>query len=162
MKKPVKTLYNLEEQLSKWPQSNFGSIRKHDIHTGLDLYCTEGEDVFSIEDGVIISMEIFTGKEISMPWWNTTFSVVVRGSSGYIVYGEITINNCLKVGSIISEGTLLGKVSQVLKEDKGKNPLSMLHVELYSELPHSVIWNKNTDKPSNLKNPYDLLKGLYK
>ena len=33
----------------------FGTKRKYDVHTGVDLYCEDGDDVYSIEDGVVNS-----------------------------------------------------------------------------------------------------------
>jgi len=35
-------------------QGLFGAIRKHDIHTGIDLYCEKHDIVYAIEDGIKI------------------------------------------------------------------------------------------------------------
>jgi len=34
-----------------WPgkEGQFGTVRKHDIHTGIDLYCRQGEEVYLIQ-----------------------------------------------------------------------------------------------------------------
>jgi len=137
----------------------FGVCRKFDIHTGVDLYCEEGDEVFAIEDGEIISIKYFTGPSINMPWWNDTFAVGIKGKSGIINYGEIQPNPFLNVGDIIKQGELIGNVIPVLKKDKGKVPsINMLHLELYSEYDGDwIVWQLNTPQPPNLLNPTELL-----
>ena len=148
-----KTKQDLENQLQKYPQSNFGYTRKHDIHTGIDIYADPNQEVFAIEDGVVVSMDIFTGAEVDSPWWNTTQSIVIKSNSGYILYGEIKINPNLILGSMIKSGDLIGQVLPVLKKDKGINPVNMLHLELYKQGPFSLIWNLNEKKSENILNP---------
>ncbi len=140
----------------------FGVIRKYDIHTGIDLYCNNGDEVFSIEDGEVIAVEWFTGIPVDMPWWNDTQAIAIKGNSGVINYGEVIAIDTLKVGDKIKEGQLLGWVTPVLKEDKGKVPsTSMLHLELYTEYNGEwLIWNLNTPQPSNLLDPTKLLQSL--
>lgn len=137
----------------------FGTTRKYDIHTGVDLYCNEDTEVFAIEDGEIISIEWFTGPSVNMPWWNDTQAIGIKGKSGIINYGEVTANPYLAVGDIIAESQLLGWVKPVLKQDKGKVPsTSMLHVELYSEYNGDwALWEVGAEQPKNLLNPTNLL-----
>ena len=137
----------------------FGVPRKFDVHTGVDLYCEENEEVFSIEDGVIVAIEWFTGQMVNMPWWNDTMAIAISGKSGVINYGEVIPEINLKVGDKIKEGDLIGSVVRVLKKDKGKVPsTSMLHLELYSAYSGDwVMWNLNEIKPKNLLNPTELL-----
>ncbi len=66
----------------------FGVPRKHDVHTGVDLYCQEGDPVFAIEQSVITDIIPFTGEIAGFPWWNNTYAVVLSGASGTI----LTIN----------------------------------------------------------------------
>jgi len=137
----------------------FGVVRKYDVHTGVDLYCNEGDPVHAIEDGVIIAIKPFTGEIAGFPWWNDTWAIAVAGPSGIINYGEI--NPCdFEEGDVVKEGTLLGHVIPVLKEDKGKVPsTSMLHVELYKNYQGGwVEWSLNTPQPSRLLNPTYILK----
>lgn len=137
----------------------FGVTRKHDMHTGVDLYCKEGDEVYAIENGVVISIEWFTGPSVGMPWWNDTKAIGILGASGVINYGEVGPDITLKVGDKVEEGQLIGWVIPVLKKDKGKVPsTSMLHVELYTEYTGDwALWEVGTEQPKNLLNPTQLL-----
>jgi phosphopantothenoylcysteine decarboxylase len=125
---------------------SFGVQRKHEQHTGVDLYAEDGELVYAVEDGVVVGIEPFTGPKDNSPWWNDTDCVLVEGASGVVCYGEITPDDWLKVGTHVSRGCReIGKVKRVLREGKerpdimGHKP-NMLHLELY---PHKQY------KPSN-------------
>ncbi len=150
--------------------AQFAAIRKYDIHTGIDLHCEEGTEVYAIEDGRILDCDFFTGPEANSEWWESTKYVGVFGKSGYIIYGEIEPAEEWKRFSfvssklfIIKEGDLIGRVKRVLKEDKGK-PTCMLHLELYSDWYGSnlppVEWKLNEPQPKYLLNPNILLKDL--
>lgn len=131
----------------------FGTERKFDIHTGIDLYCELGDKVFAIESGEVIDIHLFTGGAES-PWWKETSAVVVKGKSGYILYGEI--DPIVKVGDFVKEGELIGVVLEVLKKEKPKTPTCMLHLELYSEYNGSLWWKLGEEKPSGLEDPNKL------
>jgi hypothetical protein len=140
---------------------SFGAVRKHDIHTGVDLYCALNEPVYAIEDGIIIGVGHFTGYDES-PWWNDTDYILIRGKSGCILYGEIKVSSNLirgAEGCIVKAGDFLGSVITVLKKDKGR-PLNMLHIELYdsSYEGSGVIWNLGQPKPKELKDITPILK----
>lgn len=137
----------------------FGVKRKFDMHTGVDLYCNEGDEVYAIEEGTIVAIEWFTGPSINMPWWNDTQAVAIRSSNGTINYGEVKANSDFKVGDRVKEGDVIGWVTPVLKVDKGKVPsTSMLHLELYSEYTGDwALWEVGTEQPSNLLDPTRLL-----
>jgi len=137
----------------------FGVKRKHDTHTGVDLYCKEGDLVFAIEDGEILAIEPFTGEIAGFPWWNDTYAGAVKGASGIINYGEIYPWEKWQVGDKLTEGEVIGFVIPVLKEDKGKVPsTSMLHLELYNDYDGKwVEWTLNTPQPKNLLDPTQLL-----
>ena len=109
-------------------QGRFGGKRKFDTHTGVDLYCEPGTPVYAMEDGVVVSVEYFTGTNAQSPWWHDTKAVTIEGVSGVILYGEVETS--LKAGDRVSEGQEIAKVVQVLKNDKGL-PMTMLHLELY-------------------------------
>lgn len=135
--------------------AQFGAVRKHDIHTGIDLHCDAGAEVFAIEDGLVVAVASFTGPSAGSPWWADTDYIGINGSSGYIVYGEVS--SLVSVGDKILAGQLIGHVKQVLKKDKGQ-PMSMLHLELYSEVvTEPVIWNLNEKKPNLLEDPLPLI-----
>lgn len=134
---------------------SFAAIRKHDIHTGVDLYCNPGQKVVAVEDGIVVAIENFTGPNANppSPWWNDTKAVLIEGQSGVVCYGEIEPLSYIKIGVKIECGDLIGSVQEVLKEDKGK-PTSMLHFELYDVgTRESVIWELGKSQPSNLKDP---------
>lgn len=138
----------------------FGVTRKHDMHTGVDLYCSYLDEVVAMEDGIIVAIEWFTGPKVNMPWWNDTQAVAIKGKSGVINYGEIMTSTLLGlVGDEIKEGDRIGYVMPVLKKDKGKVPsTSMLHVELYTEYDGKwALWEVNAPQPKNLLNPTQLL-----
>lgn len=141
-------------------QGEFGAVRKHDIHTGIDLYCNPGIPVFAIEAGIVVRTGPFTGVAANSPWWNDTQYVIIKGESGYILYGEI--ENIPETGTIIEEGSTIGNVVTVLKVNKGL-PMTMLHLELYDDDIEPVIWNPGELKPLNLLDPtFILTKELWK
>ncbi len=134
----------------------FGAIRKHDIHTGVDLYCEPGSEVFAIEDGVVIAVQPFTGEAAGYPWWHETSAVLVEGTSGVICYGEIEA--LVEKGNYIQTGSVIGKVKTVLKNDKGL-PMTMLHIELYkARTTETTIWPLDEPMPANLLDITPLLK----
>ena len=140
-------------------QGDFGAIRKHDMHTGLDVYCEPGQFVVAVEDGNIISIENFTGENANppSPWWNDTKAILIEGKSGVVVYGEIKPLDSIKIGDKIKAGKIIGKVITVLKKDKG-TPMTMLHIELYKPgTKETVIWNLGEPQPDSLLNPLEYL-----
>lgn len=142
------------------PCGEFGAIRKHDIHTGIDLYCNSGVHVYAIEAGIVVANRDFTGVGADSPWWNDTEYLVVSGASGFILYGEISTP--LSVGTVVREGEVLGSVVTVLKKNKGK-PMTMLHLELYSKFNEPVLWGLGLDKPNELLDITPLItKNLWK
>lgn len=127
---------NHKVNLRKIPKENrFGAVRKHDIHTGLDIFTIPFMTVVAYEDGVVTNVCDFTGDRVGSPWWNNTQAVCVEGESGVILYGEISphpsLTNWKEQAPLkVKKGQILGTVLPVLKTDKGK-PTSMLHIELY-------------------------------
>ena len=137
---------------------SFGFNRKHDIHTGVDLYCNPGEKVYPIEDGKVIAIIDFTGTKADSPWWNDTRAILIEGESGVFVYGELT--ETVNVGDVVSTGTSIGEVKTVLLKDKGL-PMTMLHLELYKKGTTDVVWWKLGEaKPESLLDPTVILKEI--
>lgn len=160
---------------SQFPQAAFGALRKHDVHTGVDIYKPVGEAVYALKDSVFVNCEIFTGEEVGFPWWHTTWSVTLKDETGYTIYGEIKPSlemdlareqGMENIVSRIPKGTFLGTVIQVLKKDKGK-PMSMLHLERYGlgALTNKVTaviqsvyagpWELDGQKPQGILDPAD-------
>lgn len=125
-----------------WPDApgQFGTPRKHDIHTGIDLYCPLGTRVVAVEAGMVVGVENFTGPAAGSPWWNDTQALLVEGQSGVVVYGEMAPEPELTPGVHVEAGQHIGTVTtSVLKTDKGR-PMTMLHVELMAPGTHETLW----------------------
>ena len=106
-------------------QGTFGATRKHDMHTGIDLYCNPNVSVRAIESGKVVNVAPFTGPKAGLDWWNDTECVIVQGASGYFLYGEVAAS--VTKGQLLKEGEVLGSVKTVLKKNKGL-PMTMLHL----------------------------------
>lgn len=143
----------------------FAAVRKHDVHTGVDIYVPGYMMAFPVEDGVIVRHGIFTGPRASppSPWWNETGYIMVEGESGVICYGEI-LPNWLADDDLRGEklwadgGDVIGMVIPVLKADKGR-PTSMLHIELYEKgyRGEPVDWALGAPQPAGLLDPTPFL-----
>jgi murein DD-endopeptidase MepM/ murein hydrolase activator NlpD len=138
-----------------WPDApgQFGTVRKFDRHTGIDLYGEEGAVVVAVEDGVVVAVEDFTGEKVGSPWWNDTQSVLVEGQSGVVLYGELEVE--VELGQKIEAGQRVGRIKRVLKQEKGR-PVCMLHLELYRPGTRGSVW-WHQEKPEALLDPTELL-----
>lgn len=136
----------------------FGAIRKYDIHTGLDLYCEQGAEVYCIMEGTVVDIFQFTGEIVGSPWWNDTYAVVVESGDLTFVYGELIPE--VYVGKRVFIGDLLGSTTAVLKKDKGNTPVCMLHLETWLTQGYikNYTWNLNQIKPIGLIDPLEILK----
>lgn len=135
----------------------FAAIRKHDVHTGVDLYTEPGTPVCAVEAGVVVAIEDFTGPAAGTPWWNDTKAILVEGHSGVVCYGEIEIAAGVAVGMEITRFAYLGTVKTVLRSDKGR-PRTMLHLELYEPGTRaSVVWALGEVQPQALRDPTPFL-----
>lgn len=134
----------------------FGARRKYDIHTGVDLAVPVGTPVLAIEDGIVVGVEPFTGPLAGCPWWLPTDCVMVEGDSGVFIYGEIE-TECER-WDFVEEGSVIGRVMRVLRNDKGK-PLSMLHLELYETGYREIgsVWKTDAPRPPMLLDPTPIL-----
>lgn len=129
----------------------FGAVRKHDIHTGVDLYCRAGAAVMTVEPGEVVAVEDFTGPDAGSPWWLPTKAVLVEGASGVVVYGEV--EPVVSAGARLGAGTPVGTVLRVLRKDKGL-PRAMLHLELMVLGARETVWWKHGEaRPGVLRDP---------
>ena len=145
----------------------FGHVRKHDIHTGIDLYTVKDADVFAVECGEIVKIDYFTGAKAGSPWWYETCAIMVEGKSGVINYGEIQpharVGHRPLLGRKIEAGYCLGRVIPVLPPDKLRQDIpghscSMLHLELYEHgCREFAVWNLGEPRPKGLLDPTQLL-----
>lgn len=124
---------NLKENEYEIPMGShpggFGFNRKFESHTGIDLYCKDGDEIQLLKSGVISDIGIFTGEKADSPWWEETYFIEVTTENEKIIYGEIYKPD-KNIGEIVHSGDIIGKVKKVLKRDKGR-PMSMLHLEYY-------------------------------
>lgn len=144
--KPLKK-YTLPEKSS---QNAFGAKRKFDYHTGVDIFCDENDEVYSIFDGVVTNVIKFTGFDES-PWWNDTHAVMIyhHNIKKTFLYGELAPT--IRLGKVVKAGDLIGNVRRVLKNDKD-TPTTMLHMECYSGLQTDAVWWYHDKKqPRNLE-----------
>lgn len=139
---------------------SFGYKRSYYYHEGIDLYCPAETYVQSIEDGIVVNIETFTGYFANppTPWWNDTHAIMIEGDSGVLGYCEIGVSGELEIGHHIKAGQIIGYVVPVLREDKG-NGTSMLHFEQYTKGTRShVTWyHDEPSKPDSLIDPSRLL-----
>lgn len=139
---------------------SFGYERLHDVHTGVDLYCAPGTSVRAVETGTVVAVEWFTGPSApeKTDFWNDTQAILVEGADCVFLYGEI--NTPLQVGNKILAGEVLGHVTPVLKDFKGR-PMSMLHFECLAHGSRSSSWWEKGDvKPPSIKDPTAILMAL--
>ena len=128
----------------------FGSVRRGGYHTGVDIYMNPYNSVNSVEEGEVVSIGQFTGEAVGCGWWNDTWQITIRGKSGNICYGEIEVDDDLKVGDKIERSQYLGHVLKVLKIypkiDVPYHNVFMVHMKLMGddliEVPDWEIGNK--------------------
>lgn len=140
---------------------SFAAVRKHDIHTGIDLYADNNSPVFAMVDGTVVDILDFTGPSAGTPWWLDTRAVVIEDVMGLWLYGEINPIDDLAIGSVVVEGTTIGHVARVLRNDKGL-PTAMLHLERYNRrlATYGPVWNHGDCCPTGLIDPTPLLANL--
>ena len=127
--------------------------RKHDHHCGVDLYAPEGTKVFPVEEGTIVDICPFTGPSAGYNFWLDTDAIYIKGKSGVVVYGEIEVNQKLKIGDTVTLVNDIGKVKRVIIKDKGR-PMSMLHLELHDEdRIHCGHWHRGGERPLGKLDP---------
>lgn len=136
----------------------FGTQRSYDIHSGIDLYAPDGEDVFAMSDGIVVAVYPFTGPAANLPWWHDTMAICIEDEEGVWLYGEVEPSPLIKPGVAVLEGERIGAVKQVLRIDKGR-PMSMLHMERYIPGTREFVeqWLIGEPQPQNLVDPTELL-----
>jgi murein DD-endopeptidase MepM/ murein hydrolase activator NlpD len=171
---PVSHSYRRTPPVPGSPGS-FWEDRGDRYHCGVDIYAPKGCQVLAVDDGVILDTGVFTSPEI-IPYWNTTFYIVMKDSDGLIIkYAELE-GILVERGEKITAGQLLGYVGQVLNREaigisspgyiqrlKTLSNLSMLHFEMYRTLPSvpDKYIGGNTalrNRPENLLDPGPFLK----
>lgn len=139
----------------------FGAKRRHDVHTGVDLYAEDKQAVFSIEAGVVVGIFPFTGALANCPWWLDTDAIAIEDDAGVWLYGEVRALDYLCVGKQVFPGQQIAHVERVLRNYKGR-PTSMLHLERYQVGTRSFapIWELGSIQPDNLIDPTATLREI--
>lgn len=179
-KTPTGDTLSEKANFGKIPQrgeaGSFWEERGDRCHCGVDLYTRENTEVLSIGDGIVIETGLMTSPEL-LPYWNSTYYVIIEHSYGFCKYGELS-GLTIRKGDTIESGKLIGYLGKVLNSEKidkscplyiqklkNKNP-SMLHFELWKDQP--ITTHKNylggnwfsKEKPENLIDPTRLLESL--
>ena len=136
----------------------FGFHRRHNFHTGVDLYTESNAVVSAVEGGTIVHIEKFTGPSVGHPWWEETWGMMIEGSSGVVNYGEISQPTRLSVGDRVKKGQVIGNVKRVLFEERLRRDIpghscSMLHIELYKHGTRDFAGWEDPSKDPNLLDP---------
>lgn len=148
----------------------FGYRRKHDVHTGVDLYVFTNDWVYAVEDGEVIRIEDFTGPSAGSPWWLPTKAILVQGDSGVVGYCEVDPFG-LREGDYVDRGQTLAAVVPVLPQYKRRSDIPghsnmMLHMELYKDgttetvwwhVRPANLWSVDGSRPKNLLDPTEFL-----
>ena len=138
-------------------QGAFGAVRKHDIHTGVDIHCSDTTQVLAAEPGTVVAVLQFTGEAVGSPWWNDTWAVLVEGDERPICYGEVQAH--VPVGAHVAPGDLIGRILPVLK--KTDRCTTMLHFEMYTKgTREPVWWRLGEPQPTCLLDPTTYLAQL--
>jgi murein DD-endopeptidase MepM/ murein hydrolase activator NlpD len=140
----------------------------------VDIYAPMGSEVFAVENGRVVEVGLFTS-QFSIPYWNDTYFVIIKTSSGYCSkYAELNDVQVI-VDEQIRSGQIIGYIGQVLdgknivkespeyiKKLLQKGNESMLHFEFLKKTPFNSKqylggnWF-GSKKPEYLINPSSLL-----
>ena len=156
---PINTQKNRGIPINSHPGA-FGNARKFNFHEGVDLYGKEGDWVYAINDGIVVSNESFTGPNVGHEWWLPTDAVTIKSDTEYFVYGELKSD--LKVGDIIKSGSKIGELVPVLPPEKIRADIPnhsnvMLHLEKWNFKYDPEVgwkpWLTRDDRPEWLEDP---------
>lgn len=145
---------------------SFGFQRKFEIHNGVDIYCAENSPVHAVEDGEVVAIKQFTGKQLNMDWWLDTWAMCVKGQSGVVCYGEMNQQFNFNVGDKIKGNDVLGTVKAVLPTEKIRPDIrnhnnAMLHIQLFKDYENDeqlLNWYPNQQRNKMLLDPTPYLK----
>lgn len=140
---------------------SFGFKRKFEIHNGVDIYCAENSPVHAVEDGEVIAIKQFTGKQLKMDWWLDTWAICIKGKSGVVCYGEMNQEFNYNIGEQVKAGDILGTVKAVLPAEKIRKDIrnhnnAMLHIQLFKDYENDdqlLNWYPNKERNKMLLDP---------
>lgn len=146
----------------------FGYRRKREVHSGIDLYCVSGTEVFSLLAGQVVYVGPYTGLSMGSPWWKDTDCVIVKSNGIHIVYGELRPEARLARGQRVEIGQFLGWVSSVTEARPTilGHTGSMLHLEYWrgqetkvvlDQALAPIVWPLCDFRPAGLVDPTVLI-----
>lgn len=146
---------------SYYEPGSFGFQRKYEIHNGVDIYCQDGSKVFAVEDGEVVAIKQFTGKNLKMDWWLDTWAICIKGKSGVVCYGEMNQDFNFNVGDKVKQGDVIGTIKAVLPKEKIRKDIrnhnnAMLHIQLFKDYENDeqlLNWYPNKERNKMLLDP---------
>jgi len=114
------------EYPGRFGDSRDGGSRKHG---GADLYAPVGTNVYAVKGGTVI--------QNPYKFYRGSYAIEINHGSFIARYSEINVASGLRVGSLITQGQLIGTVA-----DLSLNT-SMLHFEMYSGSATGPLTNRN-------------------
>lgn len=132
--------------VGNYEKGSFGSKRKTNYNTGVDLFCPPEVDVCALESGTIVKIII-----------KDTFKIImIEGYSGVVAYGNVLPEEDLVEGMEIEKGDVLGTTIPYYVHTKTGEELiiSKLHIEYYrhgTRFPE--FWTFGCEKPKRLLDP---------
>jgi murein DD-endopeptidase MepM/ murein hydrolase activator NlpD len=79
---------------------SFWEDRGDRFHCGVDIYAPFGSDVVSMQDGLVVQIQLFTSPQM-IHYWNETIAVTVQHLGGVVIrYAEMFDAN-VRVGESI-------------------------------------------------------------
>lgn len=132
--------------VGSYEKGSFGSKRKSNYNTGVDVFCPPELDVYALEGGVVVKVII-----------KDTFKIVmVEGYSGVVAYGNVLPEEDLVEGMAIEVGDIIGTTIPYYVHTKAGEELviSKLHIEYYrhgTKFPE--FWAFGCEKPKRLLDP---------
>lgn len=132
--------------IGNYEKGSFGSKRKTNYNTGVDIFCPPEIDVYALESGKIVKIII-----------KDTFKIImVEGYSGVIAYGNVLPEEDLYEGMEIERGDIIGATIPYYVHTKTGEELiiSKLHIEYYrhgTRFPE--FWAFGCEKPKRLLDP---------
>ncbi|MGI8640978.1 MAG: M23 family metallopeptidase [Pyrinomonadaceae bacterium] len=118
-------------------------------HAACDLIAPPGTPVYAVERGIVLEVP-------RKPFYQHTFTVVIRHAHFVIRYGEVHENRLVSIGEEVSEGQQIGTVGT---SNRGNG---MLHFEMYQGTASGSLSQKHNTEylyvpPLNYQRRKDLI-----
>lgn len=108
-------------------------------HAGCDIYAQDGEPIYAVKSGVIISNETI----LKSPNWGNAGAITIDHGDYIIRYGEV--KNITKTSGTVYQGEKIAEVSNTTIFPSQP----MLHLEMYDKSATGSLTNRNSPKKVN-------------